>query len=653
MAFGSSSAGATLVVKVVTDATDAARGLDTAAGSMGRFGTGVQRAAVPLGIATAGLVAFGTEAFAAASAAEQSAGAVDAVFKGSSSAVHDFARDAADAMGLSAAEYEQMAATFGAQLKNMGTAADDLAPATDDLIGLGADLAAQFGGSTSDAVGALSSLLRGETDPIERYGVSIKAADVAAKKAAMGLDGLTGEADKQATAQATLALLTEQTADATGAFARESDTAAGQQARATAAFKDTKAALGTALLPIVAKASEMFAKVAAVIGKHPRLFQILAVAIGAVTAAVWLMNAAMAANPITLIVIAVAALIAGLVLLWDNCEAFRKIVLTIRDVAVKAFKAILKAVDWVWGWIKKLFGWIKSNWPKLLAILTGPIGIAVLLIVRYWRQIIAVIQLVIRWIKGAFVSAWQWLKSVVVSVITTVRRWLELAIASIRRVITWVRDSLSAAWRTMRDVVVGVVERVRGLIQSAIDKLSALWDWIARNIPQAFGYLWSAASWVMGLVRDAVSWPINALNALWGWLAHNIPQAFGMLWNAASWVFGLIRDAVQWPIDKVRELIGWIGNIHWPSPPSWLKSGWDFITPWSAVPPPTFASPARYNVVTPAGVRRSMRRSSASSSPAGTVINISGALDPDRVARQVERVLVSRARRVGGVRING
>ena len=126
---------------------------------------------------------------------------------------------------------------------------DQLAPKTNDLITLGADLAAQYGGSTADAVEALSAVFKGETDPIEKYGVSIKQSDIAAQKAAMGMSNLTGEADKQATAQATLALLTKQTADATGANAREADTAAGKQARLTAAWDDASAKMGAELLP--------------------------------------------------------------------------------------------------------------------------------------------------------------------------------------------------------------------------------------------------------------------------------------------------------------------------------------------------------------------------------------------------------------------
>lgn len=192
-----------------------------------------------------------SDAISSASDLEQSIGGVDAVFKDNADTIHDWAKTAADSVGLARSEYNELATVLGAQLKNMGVPMEDVAQQTGDLIGLGADLAAQFGGSTSDAVSALSSLLRGERDPIERYGVSINEARIKAKMAEMGLDGLEGSAYDTAKAQAVLALLTEQTTDAQGAFARESETAAGQQQRLKAEMENVKTEIGTALLPIV------------------------------------------------------------------------------------------------------------------------------------------------------------------------------------------------------------------------------------------------------------------------------------------------------------------------------------------------------------------------------------------------------------------
>lgn len=196
---------------------------------------------------------FALDSIQSASKVEQSFGALESVYGKNAKQVKRWADGAADSVGLAKSEYADLSALVGSQLQGMGTASDKAAAKSNDLIKMGADLAATYGGSVKDAVAAVSSTLKGETDPIERYGVSIKASDVSARKLAMGLDGLTGKADKQATAQATLALLTEQTTKAQGAFGRESDTLAGKQERLRAKFENIKASIGEKLLPVATK----------------------------------------------------------------------------------------------------------------------------------------------------------------------------------------------------------------------------------------------------------------------------------------------------------------------------------------------------------------------------------------------------------------
>jgi hypothetical protein len=114
----------------------------------------------------------------------------------------------------------------------------------------GADMAATFGGTTAEAVQAISALLRGERDTIEKYGVSIKDADVKARILALGLDTSTTAAEKNAVAVASLNLLMEATADTAGQFAREADTLAGAQARMQARIEDGMAEFGQAVASI-------------------------------------------------------------------------------------------------------------------------------------------------------------------------------------------------------------------------------------------------------------------------------------------------------------------------------------------------------------------------------------------------------------------
>lgn len=107
-----------------------------------------------------------------------------------------------------------------------------------------------------------------------------------------------------------------------------------------------------------------------------------AVATGVMTAAQWLLNAAMSANPIMIIVIALVALVAGIILAYQHCTIFRNIVDDMGRIAVAAFRLIVDAAKVVWDWIS-------THWPLILAILTGPFGMAVYLIATYWNQIVS------------------------------------------------------------------------------------------------------------------------------------------------------------------------------------------------------------------------------------------------------------------------
>ena len=360
-----------LKIRILSDSADARADVEG-------FGAVMEKAMLPAAAAGAALVAWGADAVSAASEAQQAAGALEATFGDATAAMTANAEAAAGTVGLSEAAYAQMASTIGSQLGNMGVAQDEIAGTTDELIAKGADLAAQFGGSTADAVSALSSLMRGERDPIERYGVSISAAAIEAQKARTGLSGLTGEADRAATTQATLALLSQQTASSTGAFARETGTAAGAQAIATASWENAQATLGTALLPAVTAAASAMAALATWVQQNSDVVLILVgvvgalaagvllvngamaagrAAIAAATAAQWLWNAAMSANPLGLIVLAVAAVVAAIVVLVRNWD-------TVKRVALDVWNAISGAVT-------NAAGWLTSTWSNAIGAVQG------------------------------------------------------------------------------------------------------------------------------------------------------------------------------------------------------------------------------------------------------------------------------------------
>ncbi|QXG07720.1 tape measure protein [Curtobacterium phage Penoan] len=333
---------AVLSVRIITDAKQGKQGLQDYGSGLDGLQKSLDAFTPAAAVVTGGIGLMANAAGQAASDLQQSAGSVDAVFKQYASSVHDSATRAAEDVGLSADAYNGLAAIIGSQLKNAGTPLDDLAGKTQDIIGLGSDLAAVYGGDVQTAVDAISSLLRGESDPIEQYGVSINQAAVKAEELALGLDTSTAAAERSAQVQATLSLLTKQTTDAQGQYAAQSDTTAEAQQRANAEWQNALAALGTDLLPVMGMAADTLGVLSGFIQENTGFVEILVGVIGAlaaavllaqgaikayeagvavVTAAQWLWNAAMTANPIGVIILAIAAVIAIIVLLathWDQ-----------------------------------------------------------------------------------------------------------------------------------------------------------------------------------------------------------------------------------------------------------------------------------------------------------------------------------------------
>lgn len=205
-----------------------------------------------LALASSGaIVGFVGGAIAAAGDLQQSIGAIETVFKGSSGQMLDWSKQASMAVGLTSNEYNTLGTLLGSQLKNAGIPMDELAGKTNELITQGADMASMFGGTTTEAVEALSSALKGESDPIERYGVTLNAAAVEAEAAAMGAQKVGGEYEDTAKKAAILSLITKQTADAQGNFAKEASTYTGQLERMKAGWGNVTAAMGSAFLPVL------------------------------------------------------------------------------------------------------------------------------------------------------------------------------------------------------------------------------------------------------------------------------------------------------------------------------------------------------------------------------------------------------------------
>ena len=233
-----------------------------AEGALGKFkaGTGAAFDAVKANAGAfaiaggAALVTFGAKAISAASDFEESTAKIGEIFGDAADSVFDFAEDAAQALGQSKQSVLEAAGTFGTFGKAAGLAGEDLSTFSNDFTALASDLASFNNTSPEEAVQALGAALRGESEPMRRYGILLDDASMRQKAFELGIIATTKNAlTPQQKILAAQALIFEQSADAQGDFERTSGSLANQQRILQAELENVTIEIGQKLLPVAIK----------------------------------------------------------------------------------------------------------------------------------------------------------------------------------------------------------------------------------------------------------------------------------------------------------------------------------------------------------------------------------------------------------------
>jgi len=569
-----------LTIEVLGDAKNAMKALGDVGDKAGKIGQDFvdfgKKVALGFAAFSAGAVVIGKQLVDAASDLNEVTSKTNVVFGDAADSVLKFADGADVAFGQSKKQALDAASTFGIFGKAAGLSGQDLGDFSTSLVGLASDMASFSNTSPQEAIDALGAALRGESEPIRRYGVMLDDASLKAQAMSMGIYDGNGSLTQQQKILAAQALIFKQTSDAQGDFARTSDGMANQQRILAARLENTKAKLGQALLPIALKVmsafSDLIDKVAPLAERYlPRLAAVLqtaadkamdiANAVGkflapyieklgdwmkdnidvvkvffgviagaAAIAGVVALGAAIAGlfNPLTLIIGAIAALVAGFYMAYTRSEEFRAVVDAVvaffRDKVVPAFQAAFSAII---SGVQSFIEGFSARMDNMRTILEGIRGF-------------------IEMILGVIMKAWQLFGDDIMRYIGTIfdaiRNIIEGTLKVIKGVIDFFLGVLSGdwgrAWEGIRDIVSGILNVILGLIRSATAPIVA-----------AFGFITSSLG-----------------AGLWG-LWEIVTKAFGAIWNVAYSVFDRIRSFVSTIflgiVDTIKAVInGMLGFLE-------------------------------------------------------------------------------------------
>lgn len=230
--------------------------LNKSGGRVGKaFGTAIKAGALAVAATAAIGVAFAKDAIQAASDLGETVAKTNQIFGNrAGNYLARWADDAATSMGQSKQQALDAAATFGVFGKSAGLRGEDLAHFSTKFTHLASDLASFNNAEPQEAIDAIGAALRGEAEPIRRFGVLLDDATLRQEALRLGLIKNTKQALKpHQKVLAAEAAIYKQTADAQGDFERTSGGLANQQRILSAQWQDLKTDLGAGLLPIATR----------------------------------------------------------------------------------------------------------------------------------------------------------------------------------------------------------------------------------------------------------------------------------------------------------------------------------------------------------------------------------------------------------------
>lgn len=681
MALGS---GRRIVVEFIGDASALRKGVREGEAALQGFSGKAQAAGRIAGrLLAGGLILAGAAAVKAGQAAAQD-----------EAAQAQLAQQLRQAAGASDAQISSLENWITAQGKATGITDDELRPAlsrlataTGDvdeaqrLAALALDTAAGSGKSFQQVTEAMVRAQNGSVGGLSRLGVETKNA--------------AGETKTFAEIQRDLAT------KYMGAAAKAADTTAGKQKILTTQFGELQEQIGAKLLPVMVQLSEIGLKVVSWVSENARTVGILVVSFAGLlaviktvslvtqawsaitkvaTAVQWLLNAAMSANPIGLVVIAIAALVAGLVIAYKKSETFRNIVNS-------AFAAVKNVVGDVIGWFGK---WVPQVWSAVVGAVRGYVDTYRNVITTAFSVVKSVIGAVADFVVGSAKKYGQFVSAVVDKVGEVVKFFRDLP-GKIKgfleglpgelktlggQIIDGLKAGIQAAASKVWDAVKAIVDKIPKKIRdimgiSSPSKVTRglgedIGDGLAQGIASRAGKVDEAAKKVTERLKERLQTLRDAFKSL----KESVAGAFtGDLFQpetASDFVASLSAKKAQLAqlSAAFKTLLGWGWKPN--ALASLFQSGnaglildlaknKDLATQGAGLYGDVTAGAAALGGTVAGGLygpdinRLQDKLDGGGKGREGDriTININGALDPDAVGKQVEKVLRQRERRTG------
>lgn len=346
----------------------------------------------------------------------------------------------------------------------------------------------------------------------------------------------------------------------------------------------TIALLAAALGPVLIVIGKVISAVGTIMTVVPKIAGVINTVKGAFAA----LNATMLANPIVLIIAAIAALVAAFIYLWNNCDGFRQFWIdlweNVKQVAITVWNAIKEFFSQVWEAIKTIFSTVFEVIKTLVTtyfnlyktIIETVFNVIKTVITTIWEAIKGVFTTVFNVIKTLVTTYFNIYKTIIQTVLTVIQTVITTVWNTIKTVITTVLNAIktifSTVWNAIKTIISAVVSGIKGLITGNFTAVKNSITTIMNTIKSTISTIWntikSTVSTVLGAIKNAVSSVfngiVNAVKGAMGNVLNAVKTGFsnvkGHITGLASQAFTWGKDLIMGIVNGIRSCIGAVGD---------------------------------------------------------------------------------------------
>lgn len=271
----------------------------------------------------------------------------------------------------------------------------------------------------------------------------------------------------------------------------------------------------------------------------------LAGAINTVKGAFAALSATMMANPIAIVIAAIAALVAAFIYLWNTNEEFRQFWIQlwneIKEVAVQVWTAVSQFLVSAWNGIRNT---AVAVWNGIRDFFSG-----------LWNGIRTLFTTVVTAISTFLAGAWNGIRTIITTVMNGIWTVISTVWNGIRTIISTmlngIRGTVNSVWNGIRNTISSVVNGIKNTVSGAFN---AMWSGIRSTISGIYNTirdgLGNAVNYITGLASAGWRWGADIINGI----VNGIRSCIGAVANAVTDVANTIRSHLHFSVPDEGPL---------------------------------------------------------------------------------------------------